>query len=172
MFGRGVVPGLSFLFYTMVFYTHYQQEYLDTLSIIYYERLKEFVGKIHEYDWSDFSLDEYRDIFFYLNERASSAFEKLDVHSFFDGALVKTLVQKVAILYSKLGEAYVSYKREIVIFVSRVKSALTDEFPDFEKLRGYFEGLQKWFARGYNVLKRNFSLYYGSLVKKWADFIE
>jgi len=39
--GRGPVPGLSFLFYTLVFYVHYAEKQITRYSLMYYDSLKE-----------------------------------------------------------------------------------------------------------------------------------
>ena len=35
--GRGIVPGLSFLLYTLIFYIHYQEDAIERLSVMHYK---------------------------------------------------------------------------------------------------------------------------------------
>lgn len=43
LLGRGPIPGLSFLFYTMIFYTHYIIDEIEKKSLTYYKKIRTIV---------------------------------------------------------------------------------------------------------------------------------
>lgn len=167
--GYGPIPGLSFLFYTMLFYVHYNEENITKYSMILFDATID-QAKTFTQLYSQISFKDIKDLMINKINKINidSLEEKVDIQLRQTGSSLKILDNKITSLYTQK-----KYKKYLNEKWGKIESIIMPKYKDFIKSSEVFYNpiLQK--IKRKTVLMKSKSIrYYEHLVKRGVYLIE
>ena len=154
--GRGPVPGLSFLFYALVFYAHYAENQITRYSVLYYQVLKEI-------QWNTIIPN------IYLKGKNVGGL----IDSYLESQSIKPVLVKEGSEISKIRVQIMNSSKNIVEKknnkIANIKKWGEENTEDLVAL---FNEYKIMYKESSAELWKNIVLIYGLLIKKWSSFIQ